>query len=81
MINKGAADHFESLIVLSDLHTSRIFRTAKDWLASSTREMIRIQRVKTQCTERDKPARKTFTEVSQKLLSMAGRKWEATNGV
>lgn len=25
--------------------------------------MIRIQRMKTQCTERDKPARKIFTEV------------------
>lgn len=53
MINKLDADHFDILIVLNGVICSLQDSSGqeKDWLAGSTRGMIRIQRMKTQCKE------------------------------
>lgn len=54
----------------------------EDWLAGSPREMIRIQRMKAQCTERDKPARNIFTEGRVEIAQygwekVGSNKWSA----
>lgn len=54
----------------------------KDWLASSTREIIRIQRVKTQCTERGQASKENLhrgkSEIAQYGWEKVGsNKWSA----